>query len=390
MSSRTRRAALSVLIATMGLGALTGPAAGGVTATRFVDDDGTAGANGCDGAQSVPTSIQAAVDLSGPGDTIKVCPGTYPETVDVDVLGLRIEGVKRWKAKVNPTSTDIGAIIRIDADDVRVVWLKVQGRTSGSCQLIGAGILVDGQHDVSVIANHVLAAKSGDARFGPCGIQTGIHLATGSSALVRYNIVRDWRLQGIWLQSNDPGSAVKNNSVRFWHPDPCVTAACASRVGPAIGSAPIGIHIHNSGAVVSENVISSGEGSISPSYLTYIGIRLNSSTGVKVRANRIGRTASMGMEVNNTSDSRIRDNNLQVGVNGLAVSGASSGNTIRGNLVQSFSQNGIWLHSGATPNTLIDNVATQNGLDCNDVEGGNTWTDNTGQTDSPDGICTPV
>ncbi len=63
---RLRRGPLTALI--LGLLALGEGSAG--AATRVVDDDGR---------QCVTpfTSIQAAIDASGPGDTIRVCRGTY-------------------------------------------------------------------------------------------------------------------------------------------------------------------------------------------------------------------------------------------------------------------------------------------------------------------------
>jgi hypothetical protein len=45
--------------------------------TRFVDDDGLAGANGCDGNNTVPRRIQGAINHANEGDTILVCPGSY-------------------------------------------------------------------------------------------------------------------------------------------------------------------------------------------------------------------------------------------------------------------------------------------------------------------------
>ena len=65
----------------MALGALVlgspAPAAAGGPVTRWVDDDGHAGSRGCDTTRSAFRTVQPAIDASGPGDTIVVCPGSY-------------------------------------------------------------------------------------------------------------------------------------------------------------------------------------------------------------------------------------------------------------------------------------------------------------------------
>lgn len=52
--------------------------------TLYVDDDGMASAGGCDTAVTGVSTIQAAVDASAAGNTIQVCPGTYPQNVTVN------------------------------------------------------------------------------------------------------------------------------------------------------------------------------------------------------------------------------------------------------------------------------------------------------------------
>lgn len=49
--------------------------------TLVVDDDGMASATNCDAGDAAPMTIQSAVNVANPGDTIKVCPGTYSEKV---------------------------------------------------------------------------------------------------------------------------------------------------------------------------------------------------------------------------------------------------------------------------------------------------------------------
>jgi nitrous oxidase accessory protein NosD len=75
----------------------TAPARAAVT--QAVDDDGFASLTNCNAATPANTTIQAGVNAAPPGDTVKVCPGTYTENVTVN-KALILNGAK---AGVNGT-----------------------------------------------------------------------------------------------------------------------------------------------------------------------------------------------------------------------------------------------------------------------------------------------
>src|ERR1700741_2069927 len=73
------------------------PASSSSWGALFVDDDHLQCPN------AMFTSIQAAVNASGPGATIKVCPGTYPEQVRFDGHlhdGLKLESLRSLQATI--------------------------------------------------------------------------------------------------------------------------------------------------------------------------------------------------------------------------------------------------------------------------------------------------
>jgi pectin methylesterase-like acyl-CoA thioesterase len=100
----------------------------------LVDDDKVQ----CPTAQF--TTIQSAVDAANPGDTIRVCPGTYVEQVVVS-KSLTIRGengaiVMPSAVKVNgadiPSGTPVAAVILVtNASAVNIISLIVDGSNNG-------------------------------------------------------------------------------------------------------------------------------------------------------------------------------------------------------------------------------------------------------------------
>jgi nitrous oxidase accessory protein NosD len=122
-----RRVAVMLGVALAAVGLSMGPTrAAGVL---VVDDDFP---RSCAARAADHATIQAAVDEAGPRDRIRVCPGTYKETVTVPVgkRGLTIEGAKAGidARRRSPTghgesivtADSAGGVVRLLAD--KVVW----------------------------------------------------------------------------------------------------------------------------------------------------------------------------------------------------------------------------------------------------------------------------
>lgn len=416
---KTRLLSLAAL-ATLAVGSVATPAVAAAPKTWYVDDDGTAGAARCAGPRSVPASIQDAVDASGPGDTIVVCKGRYPEQVTVAGSahrGLTIVGAGHWTARISPGSLEGAesedAIIRVASRDVRIQWLKVVARTAGTCEKAERGILVDGVAGAVIQSNRVVAGTEGDTRTGPCGMVDGIAVWDGSSAtLVSHNLVQNFQGVGI-LAHNADETTVSMNSVRWTHPTVvCASPACVTKgrkANPALALTSNGIRFFGSTGRIVSNAVSSSETAFYTPYIVESGIATVASDGVLIKDNLVKR-ANRAIAVDGLDGGQIRGNTVSGtltpvtsrsgpasgSATGIEIVG-STGTTVATNRASGFGT-GIIASSTSTGNTIKNNNALGNYTDCADQSGtslpagvpnpiDNTWTNNLGKVDYPVGLC---
>lgn len=402
---RTRLITIGALAAlTAGLLATPASAAGTI---RWVDKDGSAGPNGCSGVAPASVTIQGALDAASPGDTVRVCAGTYKEQVTIDTNGVTLISAKPWQARIAPTAPGGGAIVTVAAKNVTVQWLKIVAPTTGACNATGQGILVDGVANARLLSNRILANKNGDTFGGPCGLTEGITIDDGSQgAYVWHNIVRAFKLVGIIVHNAD--AQVINNSVQYWHElSVCtgVRAACRKGPEPALPLIPTGIRVYQSSATVDLNAISSGQEGSTPQIYLQHGISTAGADGVKIRKNDI-RLVDYGMWLE-TSDNLRVIGNVVVGrylqqpgsardatPASYAASGimaqSGSGSLIKNNHVMRNIV-GIDTWTTTTGATITGNDFTGNtSYDClsSVSDPANTWSDNLGNNDYPNGLCT--
>lgn len=413
-----RRPIVSLILAGVVAGILAAPAS--AATVRVVDDDGKGSPASCDSAVKAFKTVQAGVDAASAGDTVLVCPGTYPEQVAIDRTkdGLRLRGAGHWTARIAPSEiVPKTAILEIEAgaDRVSVSGLNIRYRTTqtpiaGSCDFAVAGIMVSGD-DARIRGN--LVDATGPGRLG-CGLVTGILVGTSHgaspSAAVRYNVVQDFGLNGIIGNGLGLRLTVFRNVIRFHHKgliQPPNRRAPA-KTGPA-GSLGIGRGVGisivtGSSGVVRENTIEGslpGRGPLSaaPDAL-YLGEGIQVGIGSppsEIRGNRIYRTQAGILSYQDVLAAQSVDGPTIAG--NIAISG-EYGIVLRGldaQVEENQAQSnvvGVWATEGSAGNVITGNELRYNfDVDCADdtaADAGsvaNSWSANRAITDVPSGIC---
>lgn len=438
-----RRVLIALTTAALALGALSVPASAAGT-VRMVDDDGRASPGRCNGNGSAFKKVQKAIDASSRNDTVLVCPGTYAESLVIRGAkdGLTLRSTKPWKARLvrnasNPSGAPL-VDIREGASGVTVQHLALTWRAgrptepSGFVDCYGYAMIWARGQNATIRANRLRV--TGDT-FGKCAVENGILVGGGlntagdpppASALVAYNLVRDFTFAGIAASWNTRAEILRN-SVRYWHLDagrrrlsaPSAGAASLQRqVRRAAGPSgkyeeAFGIVAFEAGRLaISGNEVSSGPDvepivvpTGGPGFTPRLGIGIG-VFGVRdadILDNTVRRTGA-GILLVSTDESRIKRNVAEDHWVGISVEGSSS-NVVRANQVSTGSRGIVVEGQGiAGPGAeSVDNRFVRNtslyhqDIDCLDetgppIQGGdfgtqNIWRENVGLSSYPSGIC---
>jgi nitrous oxidase accessory protein NosD len=400
-----RRAVVLLGLALAAVGLSMGPArAAGVL---VVDDDYP---RSCAGRAADHATIQAAVDDARPGGRIRVCPGTYEETVEVpaDLRGLTIEGAKAGIDARRRRQTGESIVTALSADGIvrllagHVVWdgFLVLGQFGG-----GPGIFTSPHAAGYVIRNTVFLDNG-----------MGLHLNASGKALTRVRHNRFTKNNefegpgagnGIYADQGTRCVLIADNlfeghngaGILFARGGRCVTV----ERNKSIRDRSFATFYGSSHVRLAHNFVR-GRGVDDPAgSAIFIGA---GNDGVVVKRNHVEAAAGNGIDIRDTGLDGTPPRNVDVLKNkvregsqhGIDVAAAGVGEyQVRGNLA---------LHNGlaglhADPNThdvaFAHNLARRNGtFDCHDESSGdgtadtdNTWRRNVGGTADPDGICHP-
>src|SRR5262249_54076482 len=102
----------------------------------------------CGGGANSFSSIRAAVNAAGPGDTINVCSGTYTEQVAIPAgkNGLTLQSVNHAATIQAPASMSASkTVVEVTGStNVKISDFTIQGPGSGGCDSLEYGIKIDG------------------------------------------------------------------------------------------------------------------------------------------------------------------------------------------------------------------------------------------------------
>jgi hypothetical protein len=210
--------------------------------------------------QATFTTIQAAVNASGPNDTIKVCPGTYSEQVRImghTHDGLRLESLTPLAATIQwPTleSFPLALVYFNNADHVTLRGFTITGPfTFGGCSPDRhEGLLVDNAFDERILHNHITLIRNSLPALWGC--QEGDAVAVGrrtlvptpGTAIVWLNQIDSYQKNGVQAVNNGTFADVRHNTI---------TASAEAAHNAIIASNGV-VVFRMAAAIVEQNVVS--------------------------------------------------------------------------------------------------------------------------------------
>lgn len=381
------------------------------------------------------TTVQAGVDASGPGDTVKVCPGTYTEQVRIHGHthdGLKLESVVPLQAVIKWPVVESFPLALVDFNNANQVTFR--GFTvTGPFTFPGCspdrheGLLVEDAFNEHIHHNHVTLIQNSLSALYGC--QEGDAIAIGrrslgtnpGSAHVDHNQIDEYQKNGVQAVDSGTVAGVDHNLITG-SSKPAIRAIIASN-GVVVFRQAAATVDHN---LISQNQFAPGHFSSgiildeAPSGSSRIdhnrvlsndyGIEVDSESNLEISHNDVSQNTNdaiwlcgdPGSGCSSISGVVVRANDLENnGGSGIFLNTATSNlvksNQAVGNGFSSFGDfDGIHADGNSTNNEILNNQASSNTFyDCHDQSSGagtagtaNTWLGDHGQTSSPAGICT--
>jgi nitrous oxidase accessory protein NosD len=353
-------------------------------ATIRIDDDGKASATSCTATKKAPKTIQAGITAAGKNGKVILCPGTYKGRVRIDGTrdGITIQGAKSFKSRIVPPTAGLelgepliwikntadavtlkGLVITTAADDCTVDELvRIQGRGIGilgnrlvstACYGTGINAYADGGKTVSATIRNNRISNFFKAGIRGADELTTLTITENTVLLNEDNLgPGGFDATGILMNENVNGSVTDNT----------VGQGTGGRTLPRGIAATYGESLPITG-----NTISGAETGILLSFVQLMTVTGNTmadgGTGILTEA---------------FTNSTVQGNT----VTGHAYGIYSSDNAFNPDGNNEFTNNVV---SGSSEMGCTDEVAP-GGEDGTDP---NTWSGNTADSDSPDGICPP-
>jgi Right handed beta helix region len=332
----------------------------------------------CPGPGTHYTSIQSAVNAVSSGDTVKVCPGNYPEQVEIN-KNLTLIGIASGtqdaavvtvpsKRGLATTGNDIfgnAVAAQIFAHDANVTisHLAVDGANDGmtDCSIDPIGIYY--QNASGTITDNAVRNVLLPTALQGCQDGLAINVESNAGALpvtISNNSVRNYDKNGITASGPNNGSAGPNVKV---------TGNTVIGLGATTVTAQNGIQIgYGATATVTSNYVVDdiyiNPPACSPCYGAS-GILIYGSAGVTVSTNTVESTQFGIVPVTESASQTangtiVTSNHIGGTQNYDAIDLCSDGNTAKSNVIYGSSQDGIHTDDTCPPSTGSSNTVTGN------------------------------
>jgi hypothetical protein len=271
-----------------------------------VDKDGLASTTDCNAITTAYTTIGAAVTDAAPGDTIGVCPATYTENVDVNVMNLTLVGAQAGQPVLTRVfggpfeSTVIGIstmgdnpVFEVTAPNVTIDGFSVRDiiALTGSAIGIGVKVSVSGANGSGALVKNNIIDGVITPDLNSASSAQAIYLQQGPDNVVisgnaMSNIRSDRSAKGVFIGDATGSTNSSDNVLIIGNSISNVTSDSRGAYGVLINRGRG--TVANSGLIIRNNTITTlaGTGLFNPSWVHAIGLEAN-TPGVLVRDNSI-------------------------------------------------------------------------------------------------------
>lgn len=315
----------------------------------FVDDDFILYRDGT--FQKPYESIQYAIDVAEPYDTIYVFGGNYNETLVIDkpvtLVGSISDGTSFVDYKMSHIHT-----VTITSDDVNISGFEFSNRDNTiRTYLNGALIYVDHVDNAIIEQNNITECKNG----------YGIYMKSAHNTIINSNLILN-TLTGVYSESSSTDEIVFNNisycndsAVRFKFSN------YTNIYNNTLYKDRYGIYTYECYNLnITNNTIT---------HCLYRGVGDYSSKNNLINKNLFDTNSVDGLYLDST-DTRVRDNIFQNNTVGIKLQSTSC--VIYNNSVNDSVSSGVYAMESSSGNKIYNNYLRRNLINARD-EGSNTW-----------------
>jgi parallel beta-helix repeat protein len=398
--------------------------------TYWVDNTPLSG----DCPQATFVSIQTAVNASDTKDTVKVCPGTYVEQVQIigpNHDGLRLESLTPLGATIQwpaAPSTNHQLVDVNGADGVTIRGFKISGPfNSGGCSADRhEGVLFETAFDGRLDHNYVTLIRDVNPALWGCqqgdAVAIGRRLLVGSngppaSARIDHNLIDMYQKNGVQAVNTGTFADVDHNTINA-STDAALQAIIASNGVVVFREAAALVEQNevsnnrytpfplSTGIILAEAPSGSSKVAYNRVYNNDYGIESDTQSDLEISHNDVFQNVSDGITLcgdvlfgcGPATQITLRSNEIEDnGGSGIVLFDADS-NLLKTNHVEDNgtpagdTTDGIRLDTGSVTNLVLENHMENNVThDCHDDNApANTWRNNQGDTSFPVGLCKPT